>query len=179
MRSANAAHCVSAVGSSGSTPMVERNWDTWARKRGELGVDVVGDVLDVVGFVGLPEQQRIGPVVGELLLGEEQRVAGRHDALDGEEAGVAVVGMEAVALPRVVAEHDGGPELADPVGDLPALAERRVELAVGPAEEDDLAGRPERRGRRRAARPGGWRRARLGPARGPTCPSSRRCRRGG
>ena len=124
-------------------------------ERGELGVGEAGDVLDVVGLVGLEQQERVGAVVGEALLGEEVRVAGGHDAVDGEEAGVAVVGVEPVALPRVVAEHDGGPQRADPVGHLPALAQAGLELAVGPAEEHAL--RRWRRGprRRRAARPGG------------------------
>ena len=44
---------------------------------------------------------------------------------------MAVVGVQPVALPRVVAEHDVGPQPADPVRDLPALARRPdVELAV-------------------------------------------------
>ena len=124
-------------------------------QRGELGVGEAGDVLDVVGLVGLEEQQRLGPVVGERLLGEEVRVARRHDALDGEEAGVAVVGVEPVALPRVVAEHDGGLELPDPVRHLPPLAHARVELAVDPVEEHALPGGAEGARRRRAARPGG------------------------
>ena len=62
-----------------------------------------------------------GPVVGDALVGEEERVAGRDDAVDGEPAGVAVVGVQPVAPPRVVAEHDVGLQRADPVGDPLAL----------------------------------------------------------
>ena len=94
-------------------------------ERGELASTDRRDVLDVVGLVGLPQQQRVGPVVGEPLLGEEVRVAGGDDAVAGEQAGVAVVGVEPVALPRVVAEHDVGLQPADPVRDLPPLARAR------------------------------------------------------
>ena len=66
-------------------------------------------------------------------------VARGHDAFDGQVAGVAVIGVEPVPAPRVVPEHDVGPVLADPVGDLPPLAEARLQLTVGPAEEDALA----------------------------------------
>ena len=124
-------------------------------QRGELGVDEAGDVLDVVGVVGLEEQHGLWAVVGERLLGEEVGVPRGHDTFDGEEAGVAVVGVQAVALPGVVAEHDRGLELADPVRDLPALAHAGVELAVRPAEEHALPGGAERARPRRAARPGG------------------------
>ena len=124
-------------------------------ERGELGVGEAGDVLDVVGLVGLEEEQRVGPVVGERLLGEEVRVARRHDALDGEEPGVAVVGVQPVALPRVVAEHDGGPQLPDPVRHLPPLAHAGLELAVDPAEEHAL--RRWRRAPAAAARCSAWR----------------------
>ncbi len=82
-------------------------------ERGQLGRHEAADVLGVVGLVGLPEQQRRGPVRGEALLGEEVRVAGGDDALAGQETGVAVVGVEPVALPRVVAEHHLGPQLAE------------------------------------------------------------------
>ena len=46
---------------------------------------------------------------------------------------MAVVGVEAVAAPRVVPQHDVGAEPADPVGHLPALADPRRQLTVGPA----------------------------------------------
>ena len=123
-------------------------------ERGQLGVGEAVHVLDVVGLVGLEQQQRVGPVVGEVLLGEEVRVAGRDHALHGQQPGVAVVGVEPVALPGVVAEHDGGPQPADPVRHLPPLSQARLELAVGPAEEHALAGGAERAA---AARCSAWR----------------------
>ena len=117
-------------------------------QRRQLGVGAAGDVLDVVGLVGLEQQQRVGTVVGQPVLGEEVRIAGRHDAVDRQPAGVAVVGVEPVALPRVVAEHDVGSELADDACDLAPPFERRLELAVDAAEEHDLAGGAERLGGR-------------------------------
>src|SRR4051794_6161003 len=64
---------------------------------GDLGGQVVvAERLDVVGLVGLEEQQRRWPPGGEALVGVEVRVAGGDDALDGQEAGVAVVGMQPV-----------------------------------------------------------------------------------
>ena len=49
-----------------------------------------------------------------------------------------VVGMEPVAAPRVVAEDDVGAQAPDPVGDLTALGEPVLQLAVVPAEEHDV-----------------------------------------
>ena len=70
------------------------------------------DPLDVVRLVGLEQQERVGPVVRTTETGEEVRVTGRDDAVDGQPAGVTVVGMQPVALPRVVTEHDVGAHLA-------------------------------------------------------------------
>ena len=113
-------------------------------QRRELGLDVVADVLHVVDLVGLPQQQGAGPVRRNVLFRKEVRVAGGDDAVGDEQAGVAVVGVQPVALPRVVTQHDVGLELPDPVRDLGALAKRRLELAVGPAKEDDIAVAAER-----------------------------------
>ena len=75
--------------------------------------DLVGDGrvdrLDVVGLVGLEEQQRVGSVMRTAEPGEEVRVARRDDAVDGQPAGVAVIGMQAIPLPRIVTEHDRRP----------------------------------------------------------------------
>ncbi len=76
-----------------------------SRQCGELDVDEAADILGVVGCVGLPQQQRVGPMVGESVVSEEVGIAGRHDAFAGEQPGVAMIGMEAVALPRIVAQH--------------------------------------------------------------------------
>ena len=64
----------------------------------------------------------------------------------GEQAGVAMVGMQPVPPPRVVAEDDVGSQHPNPSRDLGPLRETRLELAVAPSEEDDLAGRAERLG---------------------------------
>ena len=54
---------------------------------------------------GLEQQEPIRAVGLEALLREEVGVAGRDDPVDHELAGVAVVGVEAVALPRIVPEQ--------------------------------------------------------------------------
>ena len=117
--------------------IVDSNWLAWASSAASLASTEAVDVLGVVGLVGLPQQQRPGPVVGEALLGEEVRVAGGDDAVAGQQAGMAMVGVEAVALPRIVAEHDVGPQQADDPGHLAARGEVAVELAVDLAEEHD------------------------------------------
>ena len=92
-----------------------------------------------------------------------------------------VVGVEAVPLPRVVGEDDLGPALPDrdgprprspaaPASSSPSTRPRNAHVAV------------RRRGRRArpAAPPGGVTHERVQVlGRAPTCPSSRRCRRGG
>ncbi len=100
-------------------------------QRRQLGGLEADHVLDVVGFVGLEQQQHVGPVVRQILVGEEERIAGGDDAVDGEPAGVAVIGVQPVALPRIVAEHDVGTQLADPVArHRLALGQAGLELAV-------------------------------------------------
>ena len=97
---------------------------------------VVVDRLDVVRLVGLEQQQRVGTVVRAAEPGEEVRVARRDDAVDGRPAGVPVVGVQAVALPRVVTEHDVGPHLRGSTSHTDARARRAaLELAVDEAAE--------------------------------------------
>ena len=50
-------------------------------------------------------------------------------------AGMAVVGVEPIPLPRVVSEHHGGPDVADDLGDLVADGEIAAEFAVDVPEE--------------------------------------------
>ena len=94
--------------------------------------------------------------------------------------------MEAISLPRVVGDHDVGLQGADRLDDLGPGRQVVLELAVDASEEHDLApllgaGVDRRTGSvpRRAARPGAGRRARRCRRRDPTCPSTRRCTRGG
>ena len=47
------------------------------------------------------------------MLGEEVRVTRGDDTVAREQTGVPMIGVEPVALPRIVAEHDLGSELAD------------------------------------------------------------------
>ncbi len=89
----------------------------------DLRVERRRDVLDVVDDVGLPQEDRLRAVRCQALVGEEERIARADDALDGEVPGVAVVRMEPVALPGVVAEHDLRTERPDDPGDLRPLGE--------------------------------------------------------
>ena len=51
-----------------------------------------------------------------------------------------MVGMQAIALPRIVTEHDVGAQLADHAGHLAAHDQIAVELAVDVIEEDHQPG---------------------------------------
>ena len=75
----------------------------------------------------------------EPLIGKEVRVAGGHDGIGHDEAGVAVVRMEAITAPGVMAQDDIGADGANRPCDLPLGPGAIAELAVGPAEEIDLA----------------------------------------
>ena len=107
------------------------------------------DDLVVVDLVGLEQQQRVGSVgcdpVDELL-GVEERVASGDDAVDAQLAGSPVVGMQAVALPRVVAEHHVGAQPADHRTHLAAHRPARIELTVDVAEEDHSRAAQQGRG---------------------------------
>jgi len=71
-------------------------------------------------------------------------VPGGDDALHGQEPGVAVVGMQPVALPGIVAEHHVGPGLPDDPAHLGPLLQAAAELAVDTVQEEH-GPRPERR----------------------------------
>jgi hypothetical protein len=68
------------------------------------------------------------------------RVTGGHDALHGQKPGVAVVGMEAVALPGVMAEHDVGSSLPDHPAHLGPLRQTAGQLTVDVIEKHDVPG---------------------------------------
>ena len=87
-------------------------------ERGELGGFETTGRLDMIDLVRFEQQQRLGPVMVELELGKEVRVAGGNDALDRQLPGMTMVGMESVPLPRIVAENHVRTEPADGGGDL-------------------------------------------------------------
>ena len=93
--------------------------------------------LHMVGEIGLPQQQVIRSVGCQVQLGEEVRVAGGHQCPDGEEAGMAMIGMQAVTPPRIVAEHDGRPQCPENSGHLSAPVDIVKEFAVDATEELD------------------------------------------
>lgn len=77
-------------------------------KRRDLHVNRRGHVLDVVGRVGFEKQDGSRPVGRQMEIGEEQGIARRDDTVGEEKAGVTVIGVEPVVLPRVVAKGDIG-----------------------------------------------------------------------
>ena len=105
----------------------------------ELRIDPPGDVFDVVGGVCLEQHQVLGAMMGNSVFREEVRIAGCDDALARQHAGVAMVGVQSVSLPRVVPQHDVGSQLTDRQGDPATGGQVAVELAVDIAQEDDLA----------------------------------------
>ena len=117
---------------------------------GEQGVELAGlealDVLDVIGFVRLPEQQG-ARAVGRLSdLGKEMRVPGGHDAVGRKETGVTMVRVQSIALPGVVTQHHIWAHPADPVGNLPTLLQAGLQFAIGPGKERHFAGATEATG---------------------------------
>ena len=84
--------------------------------------------------------------------------------------GVAVVGVEAVALPRVVAEHDVGRSGGSSTPPRRAASRPDLELAVDVAEEHLTRRWPRAPWRRPAAPPGAVRRGRRCRRRGPSVP---------
>ena len=114
---------------------------TFVRFEGvELCVDRGRDVLDVVGLIRLPQQQRRWPVMGDAVLRKEVGIPSRDDSVAHEETSGAVVGMQAVPLPRVVAQDHLGPQLADHLGDRADGLPVGTELTVDPSEEADVSG---------------------------------------
>ena len=113
------------------------------QESGDLPVDELGDIFGVVGCVGFPEQQAAWTVRRQLVFFEEVWIPRRHHTVARKQTGVAMIGMQAVTLPRVVSKHDVGSKLANPVRHLPALTQPAVEFAIRPTEKDNLTRRAE------------------------------------
>ena len=143
------------------------------QQRVDLRVDIgIVDALDVVDDLGLEQQQRARAGGGAR---EPGKKCGSRAATIASitNAGVAVVGVQAVPLPRVVTEHDVGPHRADQRAHTCSRARRVVgELAVDRAEEVDVGGAERGGGGALLASRVATRAARSEP--GPTCPSNRR-----
>ncbi len=106
----------------------------------KLGVDPTGDVLDMIWSVGLPQQQMIWAMMGDLVFSEEMRVARCDDRFASQQTGVAMVWMQAISLPRIVTKHHIGAQFAYHAGDASTRRQVAVEFAVNVFEEYDLAG---------------------------------------
>ena len=79
-------------------------------------------------------------MVGESMISEEVRIARRHDGLTRQQPGVAMIGMKAIPLPRVVAQHHLRSQLSDDVSDLASRGQVAVEFPVDAPEEPHLTG---------------------------------------
>ena len=79
-------------------------------------------------------------MVRQAMLRKEARVARGHNALARQQSRMAMVRVEAIPLPRVVAQHDLWPDLANDAGDFATLDKRAAEFAVDVTEEAHLAG---------------------------------------
>ena len=108
-------------------------------QRIQLQVDHSTHILRVVRLVGLPQQEGVGPMVWHRVLFEEVRIASCDDPFAGEESGVAVVGMQAISLPRVMSEHHTRSEFPNGEGDAAPRVETAVEFAVDVVEEPNFA----------------------------------------
>ena len=113
-----------------------------SEQRIHLGVDMsLLDALDMIGLLTLEQKKGSWTVVGQTIghvLSVVVRITGGNHGIDGEETGVAMVGVHAPPAPGVVAEHDVGGGLTDHPGDPPPLLDRVGEFAVDFAEEVHL-----------------------------------------
>ena len=113
-----------------------------AQQGPDLGVHMPVDRLEVVHFFRLEEENPSGAMRREVLLGEVVVITGGDDPVERQPPGVAMVGVEPVPLPRIVAQHDVRPGPADRLANQGPLGQPAAELAVGHAEEID-AGQAE------------------------------------
>ena len=110
-------------------------------ERGDLSIDRPGDVEPDVR-VARPEEEHarhamVLQAAGELL-GEEEVIARRDDAVESAPPGDAMVRVHLVVAPGVVREDDVGPVLADDAAYLAAKIHADLELAILVAEENEL-----------------------------------------
>ena len=160
--------------------IVDRNWLAWATSAAELGVDEAGHVLDVVGLVGLPQQQRRRAATARPPA--RGRSAGRGRRRCRRRRGIRRCGGRGAAGSAATGRGRARRRAAACGSSTPPATAGAAPLSSSPsdhAEEHDLAGRPRAPGRRSLLVLAAWRRARRRRRRDPTSPSNRRCRRGG
>ncbi len=95
----------------------------------------------MIGLVGFPQQEGGRSVGGEAQFGKEVGVAGGDQGIGGDPSGGPMVGMEPVAAPGIVPQHNRRLYGPDGPGHLPSLVGAVLELTVAPAEEDQPVGR--------------------------------------
>ncbi len=107
-------------------PMVFSSWLWWHSRASTLTASKSADPLDVVGEIGLPQQERCRAVRLECPSSGRSGDPGRRpDGVEGEEPGGPVVGVEPVAPPGVVAQQHVGPHRPDHPGHFPSVVGRR------------------------------------------------------
>ena len=136
--------------SSSTAFIVDSNWLSWASSAASLPVDVRRR-RPRHGRARRPPTAAASSGGGAASPCSRKKCGSRAATMPShdEEAGVAVVGVQAIALPRIVSEHDVGTEPPDPAGHLAALPQPALELAV------DQPRKTTSPRRRRAARRGG------------------------
>jgi hypothetical protein len=114
----------------------------------QFGVHVLGDVFDVVWLLGLPHQEALRAMRSEVVFRKKMRVPRSHDALTSQKACIAVIRVQSVLLPRIVAQHNLGLTQADHPGHLSPCGQTAIELPIYLAEEVHLpecVGSPSRK----------------------------------
>jgi hypothetical protein len=99
---------------------------------------MIRHILYVMGLLGLPHQKALWAVGSETLLGEEVGVSGRDNSLHGQESGVAMIRMEPVLLPWVVAEDHLWLHHPNDLGYFGSSREVAAEFPVHPMKEMHL-----------------------------------------
>lgn len=87
-------------------------------ERMQLRVDERRDILEVVGSIRFPQQHRVRAMRGQRVLGKEVWISRGDHRVACKEPGVTMVGMQSIALPRVMAKNDIGSDESDTPCDL-------------------------------------------------------------
>ena len=123
--------------------IVLSKWLVWASRASSLRsrrAVVTTHIFDVVGLVGLEQQQGARPMCGGTVVAEEVGIAGGDDSVARQQTGVAMVGVQAITRSRSCPQDDVGTKLPNDSGNLAAHRQRAVELAVDAGQEHHESG---------------------------------------
>ncbi len=93
----------------------------------------------MIGGIGRPEQHGGGSMRLQTLFREEEVVARGDDAIQNSPTGGSVIGVQLVALPGVVRDHNIRLDLADLAAHLPAEIHRVLQFTVDVIEVSYLS----------------------------------------